>query len=68
MDLVRPKNKTKQKPTQIWNIKGATKNTIPHLIKDLILKYHIDLLALLETIISGVKANKVIKNENGFLV
>ncbi|RDX85375.1 hypothetical protein CR513_33447, partial [Mucuna pruriens] len=40
----------------------AAGKTIPHLIKDLILKYRITLLALLETRINGVKADKVIKN------
>ncbi|RDX83591.1 hypothetical protein CR513_35462, partial [Mucuna pruriens] len=41
---------------------GAIGKIVPRLIKDLILKYHIGLLALLEIGINDVKVDKVIKN------
>ncbi|RDY14793.1 hypothetical protein CR513_00070, partial [Mucuna pruriens] len=41
---------------------GAAGKIVSRLIRDLILKYHIGLSALLETRINGVKADKVIKN------
>jgi hypothetical protein len=45
----------------VWNCRGAGGRFFPSLIRDYIKIYHIDFIAILETRISGIKAEKVIK-------
>lgn len=45
----------------IWNCRGAASKTFPGRIRDLIGKNHIHILAIVETRVSGVGANKVIR-------
>ncbi|KAK4269830.1 hypothetical protein QN277_022937 [Acacia crassicarpa] len=42
-----------------WNCRGASSRTFPLDIKDIVNKYHINIICLLETRISGDRANKV---------
>ena len=43
-----------------WNIRGASGKTVSRLIKDLVQKYHMGLLALFKAQISGQKADSVL--------
>lgn len=44
----------------LWNIRGGSCKTIPRLMKDLTNKYQVDTITLLETRVSGEKANGII--------
>ena len=48
----------------IWNCRGAAKRSLPSLIKDLISKHGFSILVLLETRVSGEKADNVVKRLN----
>lgn len=45
-----------------WNARGTGGKTFPALIKDLKAKHSLDILVLVETRISGVRASKVLQN------
>ncbi|KAK4265516.1 hypothetical protein QN277_026562 [Acacia crassicarpa] len=42
-----------------WNCRGAGRRAFPLTVKDIVFKYHINILCLLEPRISGVKADRV---------
>lgn len=45
----------------IWNPKGASGKDFPSYIKDIMCVYNIDFLAVLETRVSGIRADNIIK-------
>lgn len=44
-----------------WNCRGASAKSFPNLLRDIVSKYGIQVMALLETRISGDKADRVVK-------
>lgn len=44
-----------------WNVRGAGDRIFPFLIRDLKARHHVDILVVVETRISGQKANKVME-------
>lgn len=55
----------------VWNCRGAGGGDFPYLIKDLMKVYKIHFIAILEPIISGIRAEKVIRKiglDEGFRV
>lgn len=44
-----------------WNCRGACAKTFPRLLRDIVVKYGINALALLETRVSGNKADRIVR-------
>lgn len=43
-----------------WNIRGAGSLTVPSLIRDLVNRHNVSLLALVETRVSGDRASRIV--------